>query len=255
MMFYSRFGLALSRRDMLVEGYRYLHKALQIAEEIGDIKGVGYSCMWLTPVCADMGLVDEAIIYGERAREAAHRFELDQDLSGMVLFYSAYAYWIIGDVKKTAECGQAGLDYGRKHSDLRCIALHYNAMGMSYSSAGDFPSAIDFYKKSIQVSTDPVISHGARTLLGLCYLNTGQLKEVQSTLEEVIGYSEKFGYEWVGAASQLMKGVVLITHGDLKQGVSLCENIIRLYLENRSLWGYANGNYLMGRVYSKIAQS
>jgi len=253
-MFYSRFGLAFSRSNVLVEGYRYLNKALQIAVEIGDIKGVGYSCMWLIPVCADMGLIDEAIIYGERARKAARCFELDQDLSGMVLFYSAYAYWIMGDVKKTAEYGEVGLDYGRKHSDLRCIALHYNAMGMSCSSAGDFPSAIDFYKKSIKVSTDPVISHGARTLLGLCYLTTGQLKDAQSALEEVLGYSEKFGYEWVGTASQLMKGVLLITHGDLKQGVSLCENAIRLYLENRSLWGYANGNYLMGRVYAKIAE-
>jgi class 3 adenylate cyclase/tetratricopeptide (TPR) repeat protein/ABC-type dipeptide/oligopeptide/nickel transport system ATPase component len=253
-MFYSWFGLALSRRDVLVEGYRYLHKGLQIAEEIGDIKGVGYSCMWLTQVCADMGLSDEAVIYGGKAREAAHRFELDQGLSGMVLFYSAYAHFIKGDVKKTAEYGQVLLDYGRKHSDLRCIALHYNAMGMSCSSAGDFPSAIDLYKKSIQVSVDPVISHGARMLLGLCYLNTDQLKEAQSALEEVIEHSEKFGYEWVGAASQAIKGVVLIAHGDLKQGVSLYENVIRLYLENRSLWRYANCNYLMGRVYSKIAQ-
>ena len=92
-MFYNWFGCALSRRDMPVEGYPYVRKALQIAEEIGDIKGVGYSCMWLTQVCADMGLLDEAISYGKRAREVANRFESDQELFRMAFHISAYAYF------------------------------------------------------------------------------------------------------------------------------------------------------------------
>ena len=47
-MFYGWLGFALSRRDMPVDGYQYLHKALHIAEEIGDMKAIGYSCAWLT---------------------------------------------------------------------------------------------------------------------------------------------------------------------------------------------------------------
>ena len=253
-MFYGWLGLALSRRDMPVDGYRCLHKAIQIAEEIGDMKAIGYNCAWLTSTCADMGLLDEAIIFGERAREAANHFESDQDLSSMAFLYSAYAHWFKGDVKKTAEFGQALLDYGRKHSDLRSIARHYITMGQSRLSAGDILSAIEFFKKSIQVSSDPLISHGTKLLLGMSYLATGQLKEAQSTLEEVIGHSERFGYEWAGAASQLVKGVVLIAQGDLKQGLSLYENAIRVFFENKSLYRYAAGNHLMGRVYSKIAQ-
>jgi len=253
-MFYNWFGCALSRRDMPVDGYQYARKALQIAEEIGDIKGVGYSCMWLTQACADMGLLDEAIIYGERAREAANLFESDQELLRMAFHSSALAYFFRGDVKKTAEYGQALLDYGRKHSDLRSIARHCIASGYSPLSAGDFPSAIEYFKKSIQVSPDPSISHVARLLLGMSYLATGQLKEAQSTLDEVIEYSEQFGYEWTGAASQGLKGMVLIAQGDLKQGMSLYENVVRVFLENKSLYRYAAGNHLMGMVYSRIAR-
>jgi predicted ATPase/class 3 adenylate cyclase len=253
-MFYGWLGCALSRRDMLVDGYRYLHKALQIAEEIGDIKGLGYSCMWLTQVCADLGLLDEAVICGEKAREAANHFESDQYLFRMALFGSGYAHYFRGDVKKTAEFGKALLDYGRKHSDLRSIAYHYNGMGFSRFAAGDFPSAIDFFEKCIQVSPDPTASHAAKTMLGGCYLSVGQLKEAQSTLQEVIEYSEKFGYEMTGSISQAGKGIVLIAQGDLKQGISLYENVMRVFFENKSLWRFAYGNYSMGRVYSKIAQ-
>jgi predicted ATPase len=253
-MFYGWLGFALARRDMPVDGYQYLRKALQIAEEIGDIKATGYNCAWLTYTCTDLGLLDEAIIYGQRAQDVAIQFESDQDLFGTALGGFAYAHWMRGDVRKTAELGQALLDYGRKHSDLRSIARHYHTMGYSCLAAGDFPSAIEHFKKDIQVSPDPVLSHAAKALLGNCYLNTGQLKEAQSTFEEVIEHSEKFGYEWVGAASQGMKGMVLIAQGDLKQGISLYENVMRVLFENKSLWRYAAGNHLMGMVYSKIAQ-
>ena len=254
-MFYNWFGCALSRRDMPVEGYPYVRKALQIADEIGDIKEIGYSCMWLTQVCADMGLLDEAIGYAKRAREVANRFESDQELFRMAFHISAYVYFCRGDVKKTADYGQALLDYGRKHSDLRSIARHCIASGYSPLLAGDYSSAIEYFKKSIQVSPDPSISHVARLLLGMSYLATGQLKEAQSMLEEVIGYSEKFGYEWTGAASEGLKGMVLIAQGNLKQGVSLYENVVQVFLENKSLYRYAAANHLMGMVYSKFTQA
>lgn len=91
-------------------------------------------------------------------------------------------------------------------------------------------------------------------LLGMSYLATGQLKEAQNTLEEVIDHSEKFGYEFVGSVSQAMKGMVLIAQSDLKKGLGLYENVIQEWLENKSLFRYAMGSYFMGRVYSRIDQ-
>jgi len=173
----------------------------------------------------------------------------------MAFHFSAYAYFCRGDVKKTADYGQALLDYGRKHSDLRSIARHCAASALSPLCAGDYSSAIEYFKKSIQVSPDPSVSHVARLLLGMSYLATGQLKEAQSTVEEVIEYSEKFGYEWTGAASQGLKGMVLIAQGNLKQGISLYENVVQVFLENKSLYRYAAANHLMGMVYSKFIRA
>jgi tetratricopeptide (TPR) repeat protein len=253
-MFYGWLGFGLGRREKLQDGYQYLRKALQIAEEIGDIKGIGYNCMWLAHACADMDILEEAVIFGERAREVANRFESDQYLFGMALAFSAYAHYFRGDVKKTAELGQALLDYGRKHSDLRSISFHYWVMGWSRLIAGDLPQAIELFKKCIQVSPDPMTSIATKTSLGASYLAVGQLKEARSTLEEVIEHSEKFGYEICGTISKLFKGMILIAQGNIKQGLTIYENAMQVWIENKSLWRCAMGNYLMGSVYSKISQ-
>jgi len=94
-MIYGWLGFALARRDIPVDGYQYLLKALKIAEEIGDTKAIGYNCTWLTQVCADLGLLDKAVIYGERAREIAYHFDSDQELFGMA-FVICYASLLQG---------------------------------------------------------------------------------------------------------------------------------------------------------------
>jgi len=252
-MFYGWLGLALGRREKLQNGYLYLQKALKLGEEIGDVKGVGYSCTWLATIGADFGLLDDAIIYAERAREAANHIKSDHYLFSMALICSGYAYYFKGDVKKIAEFAQLLLNFGRKHSDAYSMAYHYITLGHSRSTAGDFSSAIELYKKGVQVSPSPQITYAAKFVLGMCCVSTGQLKEAQSALEEVIEYSDKFGFEYLGSASQGIKGMVLIARGDLKQGIRLYQNAMRVFFERKSLYRYAAGNCLMGKIYLKIA--
>jgi tetratricopeptide (TPR) repeat protein len=80
------------------------------------------------------------------------------------------------------------------------------------------------------------------------------VKEAQDAIEEVIEHSTRFGYEWTGGAALGMKGIVLIAQGNLKEGIALYESAMRTFFESKSLWRYARGNYLVGMVYSKIAQ-
>jgi tetratricopeptide (TPR) repeat protein len=160
----------------------------------------------------------------------------------------------MGDVKKTAEFGQALLDYGRMHSDARSIAFHYCDTGCSRLTAGDYLSAIDFFKKCIQVSPDPAVFQSVRMLLGMCYLSLGQMNEAIDALADVIEHNKTYGYEWIGAPALAIKGTALIAQGNLKEGVVLYETAMRTFLESKSLYRYVTGHYLIGRVYSKIAQ-
>ena len=88
----------------------------------------------------------------------------------------------------------------------------------------------------------------------MSYLASGQLKEAQGTLEEVIEFSKKYGGEWLGQLSLGFQGMALIAQGNLKQGMPSFESAMQVFLERRSLWRYASGHYSIGRVYSKMAQ-
>jgi class 3 adenylate cyclase/tetratricopeptide (TPR) repeat protein len=253
-MFYSWLGWALARRESLQDGYQYLRSALQIAEDRGNAAEVGLIDAQLAYVCADLGMLDEAIIFGERARDIANRFESEQQLFRLAYSSSSYAHYLRGDVNKAAAFGKNLLDYGNRYSNMYCATYYYMAMGYSTSSAGDISSAIEFYKKTIQHSPDAMLSNAAKMLLGMCYLSLGQMKNATGAFEEVIEHNKSYGYEWVGGPAQAMKGMVLIAQGDLKQGMRIYENAMRTLLESKSMFRYAGGNYLMGKVYSKMAQ-
>jgi tetratricopeptide (TPR) repeat protein len=205
-----------------------------------------------------MGMLDEAILFGERAQETANRFESDQELFLIAYRGSSYAHWVRGDVKKAAEFGQVLLDYGKRHSNILGTIYYYLSMGYSRSIAGDISSAMEFYKKTIQHTPDTMTSNpatlAAKTLLGMGYLSLGQMKEAQDAFEEIIEHSKRLGFEFVGGPALMMKGTALFALGNVKEGIALTEKALRTLFESKSLWRYAQGNYLMGRVYSKIAQ-
>lgn len=87
-MFYAWLGFMLYGMEELNDAYRYLHKALELGEEIGSQKVKGYAFTWLSWNCAEQGRFDEAISYGEAAQKitpslAADHYLFFKSLSGI----------------------------------------------------------------------------------------------------------------------------------------------------------------------------
>ena len=53
-MFYSWLGFILQFRWEIEDSYKYLRKALQIGEEAGNRRVIGYACTWLVYACASL---------------------------------------------------------------------------------------------------------------------------------------------------------------------------------------------------------
>jgi predicted ATPase len=111
-MFYAWLGFAVAmRRGSPKESYQYLIKALEIGEEIGNQQVIGYACTWLIWTCLDWGLLNEAIVFGEKAQEVSRMLELDHYLFYKSLAGIAHTYWFKGKSKKNFEIGRTLLDY------------------------------------------------------------------------------------------------------------------------------------------------
>ena len=253
-MFYAWFGFAMWARGKARDSYEDLHKALQLGEEIGDQKVIGYAYTWLTWTCADLGMLDEAIAFGERAQEISKCLESEQYLYFKSLCGLGLTYNYKGETKKCFEAGQALLEYGQSHASIRSLTTGHCIMGAGHFSAGDFPSTIECLKRAIQVSADPIYCQGARMYLGIAYFNNGQLQEAEDALQEVVAFSRDFGAEWVGTAAQAFLGILLIAKGQMNQGLRMVEDAQREFVENGRKWFLALLHYAMGKLYLQIVE-
>jgi len=104
-MFYAWLGFCLYVRDRYRDSYEYLLKALDIGEEIHDQEVVGYACTWLAWTCPSLGLLDEAVNFGERGYEIAKSLPADHYLYFKSLGGIGFARSWMGDGKRAIEAG------------------------------------------------------------------------------------------------------------------------------------------------------
>jgi len=253
-MFLAWLGWTLNQREKYLDSHRYLSQALEIGERINNSKIIGYSSCWLTQNCLNLGLFDEALACGRRAQEISEMIPSDRNLFRYAFFGMAMHHFYRGEKKGTVEYGRILLDYGEKHTEIRCTSIGHFVLGLGFQVAGDHDRAIECFKKTIQVSLEPFYQYTAKTMLGFSYVSAGKFHEAESVFEDVIKFTEEFGYEFMGSVAQALMGIVMITKGDVTRGINIVESLIQQHLENGSRWRYAVMNHMLGRVYSQIAQ-
>jgi tetratricopeptide (TPR) repeat protein len=253
-MFSAWYGFALYNRGKPNEAYKSISKALKIGEEIEDQLVICYACTWMAWTCLDLGLLNKAIVFGERAHEISKLFPSETYLYFKSLGALGFTYYFSGDRKKTEEAGKALVRFGQKHSNIRSLSLGYAVIGLGYVMDRDFPQAIESFQKSIQISADPVYSQGSKAGLGMSYLSKGQFQSAEKLLLETVEFSRKFGYELFGTPAQMLMGATWIAKGQFSQGLREFNEAQRICFENERRYYYAISEYIMGSIYSQIAQ-
>jgi len=253
-MFYAWLGFSLHCSGKAKSSYEYLCKALKIGEEIEDRRIIGYACAWLTWACDGLGLLEEAVAFGERAQDISRSFESDPYLYFKSLSGLGHVYWQSGETRKTLEAGKALLDYGERHSNIRSLVMGHLAVGLGCFLRGDFHSSIECAEIGTRIAVDPFYSQFSRLLLGASYLFSNQLDKAETALEEVMTYSEKFGAGSIRIQACIFMGALLIAKGQMSQGLKLLEEGQRDCLENQWRPLFAQSEYILGKVYSQIVE-
>jgi class 3 adenylate cyclase/tetratricopeptide (TPR) repeat protein len=252
-MYYVWMGAAFGRLENLREGYQYLHKALAIGEEIENEKIICYACTWLSMNCSDLGLMDEAINFGTRV----HRMDMhlaDKNIFRLSTASIGYAHYFKGEPHEVYDAGLLLLDYGQRYDDMGCMVHGHTCLGMSYLVQGDYPSAIECFKKSIKAALEPVFTYTAKLMLGVSYVANGQHQQAENVLHEIETFNEGHGYGFVGTIAKGLYGIVQITRGNLQQGVGIVEDAIDFCRKNESMYRYATLHLTLGKIYMQIVQ-
>ena len=253
-MFYAWLGFSLHIRERNRDSYDYLLKALDLGEEIHDQQVVGYACMWLSWTCSWLGLLAEAVQFGERAQEISRSLPSDHFLYFKSLVGIGLARTLMGYGKRAIEGGKLLLEYGQTQSNIRSTVMGHFMTGMGHFANGDISSSIKSYQRGIQVSADPMFSHFPRLNLGLCYLFEGRFQEAEDALKKVLTFSRNYGTEGIGSQAYAYLGVVSINKGHMSQGLKILEESKSLSQENEIMWFHSVCELLLGMVYLQIVQ-
>jgi class 3 adenylate cyclase/tetratricopeptide (TPR) repeat protein len=252
-MFYGWLGMTMWARERFRNSYEYLNKALEIGEQINDEQVIGYACTWLIWTYAELGMHEEALVAGKRAQEISKSLTSDHYLFLKSLSGIGYLFWIKGQGQKCIEAGLRLVDFGLKHSSIRSQVMGHYIKGLGYFAKGDFQEAKNCFTSATEVSGDPYYYHIPRLLLGMTYILTGGLQEAETILREVVEYSEKFDTESIGTPACAMLGGTLLLKGELKTGLKMVEDALRLFHKNERIFSCIMTDYILGTFYLQIA--
>ncbi len=253
-MYYTLLGLALYETGKVKDAHQCLCQALELGEATESQQVIGYACSWLVWTCAELGLLDEALLFGERAIEISRLLESEDYLFFNSLGGMGLAYWYRGERKNAFEAGKSLLDYGQRHANIRSLVLGHFVTACSHLIAGDFPSAIESFQRAIEVSADPWFSQFPRMLLCFTYVSGGQFQEAEDAIEEVLNYSQQFGTEIIRTPARTLMGLVTIAKGHLSRGLKMLEDAQREHLEKGRRYAFAIEEHVMGKLFMQISE-
>ena len=252
-MFYAWLGFILQFRWETEASYRYLQKALKIGEEANIQRVIGYACMWLVYACAVCDKYEEGYSFWQRAVGIAESIKFDQYLYFKSMAGIAHLGFFSGEKKQSSEIGNALLQYGEKHSNIRSQVVGYLCVGHSHFADGDLTKAISCYQSAIEVAQDPFYAVWPRLYVGLCYFLNKQLAESEKMLSAVISYMHNFGCEIFSPAVVPIFGIISINKGEMSQGLKMIEDIRNSSIKKTWGYGIAMSEYVLGNLYFQMA--
>jgi class 3 adenylate cyclase/tetratricopeptide (TPR) repeat protein len=252
-MFYAWLGFILQFRWDIDESYRYLRKALSVGEEINNQRVIGYACTWLVYVCAVCDKYEEGYSYWKRAVEIAESIKSDPYLYFKSMGGMPHSNFFSGEKKQSSEIGEALLQYGEKHSNIRSQVVGHICIGHSHFADGDLTKALSHYQKAIGVAQDPFYTVWPKVYAGTCYFLSNQLRESEEAFSDVISYMHNFGCEIFGPAIVPLSGIILIKKGEMSSGLKMIEDIRSSCIEKKWGYGIALSEYVLGNLYFQIA--
>ena len=248
--FYVWLCSSLFNTGRVEESYGFNLKALEMCKNSRNTDiDMGYAnIIWC---CAELKLLAQGIQYGEEV--LAQRDNLDP--MGYVLSLGGLGmiYIFNGDSQKNFELGRILLKFGESHSDLRSTVVGYICTSYGHYSAGDFPKAVEWSKKAVELSNDPIFSVWPKLVLANFFIQTEKYQEADEILREIIPFCQYLGMDYIVLWAQSLHGVVLMARGHYSRGMKMVTEAVRVFTENGRSVSLYFVEFALAEVYFQMA--
>jgi class 3 adenylate cyclase/tetratricopeptide (TPR) repeat protein len=252
-IYYGWLGFALFGSGKVRDSYEYSSKALQLGEEIKNYQIIGLAYANLTWACAELKLLDQGIQYGIEAEKIALLYDLEPMIFFQALGGMGMVYLFKGNSEMDFEIGRKLLEYGENHSNLRSIVVGHIITGYGHYVTGDFSQAVECSKKAIELLNDPLFSEWPKLFLSVSYLISGQIKEAEEVIQEILPFCKNLGIDYIVTAAQVLHGAVLVAKGKFSQGIKLLEKDLWIFADKGRFFSLYYLEAVVAETYFRIA--
>jgi len=253
-MFYAWLGWALWHRERFKEAHHYLSAALKIGEEKKITRVIGYASCWLSWACTELGLLDDAVLFAERAEKIFKTDCTDPYIYFCAMAGKGYACWHRGDRDKTLAIGKTLLEFSEGQGDQRARVMGYCCIGWSQFVEGDLSQAVISFEKAAQVSVDPWYALFPKLALAYSLVLEGNVQQARSHIAEILEFSNSFGAEFAGKPARFFQGIIIIAEGRINEGLAIVEEIYQSWVENGSKLRQSACGTMLAAVYAVLAR-
>jgi tetratricopeptide (TPR) repeat protein len=254
-MYYGCLANVLGQTGSPRESYKYSRKALKLCREVKNEKNTAFCYAWLNQSCLELGLLDEAISFGEKGQTITRQLPYDSILFNETHALLGSAYIYRGECTEIKKIANVFFEKGNQYADSRLTGIGYFFMGFMLHLAGDFTSSIKEIEKSIDLTKDPVILYAAKYGLGLNFFLLGRFQEAEDNLNDVLFLTQHMESHIRKTGAEVLSNAVLIARGNLSRGIKNLHRLQADFSENGQKYFFAVGESILGNIYIQMIKS
>jgi tetratricopeptide (TPR) repeat protein len=162
-------------------------------------------------------------------------------------------YLFQGDSENNFELGRILLKFGESQSDLRSTVVGYICTSYAHYATGDFPDAVEWSKKAVELSSDPIFTVWPKLVLANYFVQTDQFQAADEILQEIVPFCQRLGMEYIVTSAQALQGVVLLAAGQFSRGLKMVKAGLRTLTDDGRLYSRYLVEFSLAEIYFKIA--
>ena len=236
---------SLERWDGAIENGK---EALNKAMEFSDNSLISFAACVICQAYCLKGELDRAIEYGELAVQKA---PTPADKLWAQAFL-AMAWCRAGKLRPGIETLAKIVTLHKKGHFLFGEVGYTIMLGEGYFLAGEYDKAIQPLKEGLERAEQS----GMKWFIGIAHLSLGQAALNTHPTQAIYHFEQSItSYQQIQTDPTLLeflRGIILLTKGNLRQGGKVLEDVSNVFLKNGSMWLYIKAEYILSTIYLQI---
>ena len=228
-------------------------KAIELAQDIGDQRGLAYAKRNLGVVHYLRSEVEEAVNY---QMDALQWFEENGEKEGIatVNIALAYLYWGFGDFQRGFDCAYKALNQSQEIQYQEGLAWSYDALGVFYFDSKDLQQSTKYFQQACdlfrQIDDTPGEARALNGLGNACRFS-GDYKKALKYQTDSLRIYESIS-NWLGRSKTLNDiGLIFQGLGEPDEAIKYHRESLQLRQETSYIQGQATSLLDIGDVLAK----